>query len=128
MPVRKLLPAALAALIAIPAVAMDGAISVEDPYARTSRPAAPTGAAFMTLVNGSDQDDRLIAAQSDAAARVEIHTHVEDASGVMRMVEVEDGIALPAGVSHSLKRGGDHIMFIVTGEFPEGSAATSDED
>jgi len=30
----------------------------------------------------------------------------------MRMVEVEEGFAVPAGGMHALKRGGDHVMFM----------------
>ena len=48
----------------------------------------------------------------NAPVTVELHTHLEDANGVMRMVEVEDGIAVPAGETHALKRGGDHVMFM----------------
>lgn len=112
-PKMKTLSAALlAAALALPAAAMDAAISVEDPYARASRPNAPSGAAFMKITNAGDTDDRLIAAASDIAERVELHTHLEDADGVMRMVEVEDGFLIPAGETHMLRRGGDHVMFM----------------
>jgi copper(I)-binding protein len=85
---------------------------VMDPYARSSTMMSATGAAFMTLMNKTDQDDRLIDAKSDIAERVELHTHIEDANGVMQMREVEDGFAVPAGGMHELARGGDHIMFL----------------
>ncbi|MEO1154861.1 MAG: copper chaperone PCu(A)C, partial [Pseudomonadota bacterium] len=81
----------LAAFIALPALAAD--IMIEDPYARASSPTAKSGAAFMAIKNMSDTDDRLIAATSEVSERVELHTHLEDANGVMRMIEVEDGIA-----------------------------------
>ena len=87
-------------------------ITIEDPYARASGMGAIAGAAFMTIVNTGDEDDRLIAATSDVAQRVELHTHLIDANGVARMVEVEDGFAIPAGGSHALQRGGDHVMFM----------------
>ena len=87
-------------------------IVVEDAYARASTPTAKSGAAFMVLMNTSDQDDRLVAAKSDVAARVELHTHREIADGVMKMMEVEEGFAIPAGGSHMLARGGDHVMFM----------------
>ncbi|TNF63712.1 MAG: copper chaperone PCu(A)C [Rhodobacteraceae bacterium] len=105
-----LLAAASAALLAGAAFA-DG-IMVKDPYARSSGPTAVAGAAFMELMNPGTEDDRLIAARSDIAERVELHTHLQDANGVMRMVEIEDGIAVPAGGSALLARGGDHVMFI----------------
>ncbi len=87
-------------------------ITVNDPYARSSMASSATGAAFMMVTNGSDQDDRLVAAKSDIAERVELHTHIEDANGVMQMREVEDGFAVAAGETHALKRGGDHVMFL----------------
>lgn len=112
MSFKSILLGATAALTLSTAAWADGAIMVMDPYARTSRPGAPTGAAFMGLMNHSSEDDRLIAVSSDVADRVELHTHLQDANGVMRMVEVEDGIAIAAGETHMLQRGGDHVMFM----------------
>lgn len=120
MSFKSLLGAAtVATLVALPAMAAD--ITIEDPYARASTPTAKSGAAFMTIVNASATDDRLIAATSDAAVRVELHTHLEDANGVMRMIEVKDGIAVPAQGKAMLMRGGDHVMFMgLTGPFNDG--------
>ncbi len=87
-------------------------ITVSDPYARSSGPAAQSGAIFMMIENHGAADDRLIAAATDAAERVELHTHAEDANGVMRMVELEDGIEVAAGAAHELMRGGDHVMLL----------------
>lgn len=94
------------------AAAWAGGIVVEDAYARASTPTAKSGAAFMVLMNTGDQDDRLVAAKSDVAARVELHTHREIADGVMKMMEVEEGFVIPAGGTHMLARGGDHVMFM----------------
>lgn len=99
-------------LAALPALAMDGPIMVMDPYARVSSPVAKSGAAFMQIMNRSDTDDRLVSATSPAAARVELHTHVDDGNGVMLMREVEDGFTIPAGETYALQRGGDHVMFM----------------
>lgn len=118
MALKTLVSAAMAALIALPAFAGDMKIMIKDPYARSS---AMSGAAFFTIMNHSDEDDRLVAARTDAAPRVELHTHTEDANGVMRMREIEGGIAVPAGGMHALKRGGDHVMFMgLDGGLPEG--------
>ncbi len=117
--------AGLLAALSLPAFAGEAMMRVEDAYARASSPTAKSGAAFMVLTNLSDADDRLIGVTSDAAQRVEIHTHLEDANGIMRMVEVEDGIAIAAGASHMLARGGDHIMFMgLTQPFEDGMAVT----
>jgi copper(I)-binding protein len=85
---------------------------VQDAYARAASPAAKAGAAFMMLMNTSDQDDRLIGVQSDAAKRVELHTHIDKGDGIMQMTEIEGGIALPAGEMHMMQRGGDHVMLM----------------
>lgn len=89
-----------------------GDIMVNDPYMRSSTPSSVTGAAFLVLMNHGDKDDRLIAASADVAKRIELHTHLEDDNGVMKMLEVKEGFAIPAGGMHHLKRGGDHIMLM----------------
>ena len=113
----------LATLIALPAAAAD--IMVMDPYARAASPSAKAGAAFMTLHNTGDTDDRLIAAQTDAAQRVELHTHIETGDGVMQMTEIEGGIPLPAGEMHKMVRGGDHVMLMgLNGSLEQGKDIT----
>lgn len=94
-------------LMSLPAFAGD--ISIKDAYARSG---AKSGAAFFVIMNKSDSDDRLIAASTESAPRVELHTHIEDDNGVMKMREIEGGIAVPAGGMHALERGGDHVMFM----------------
>ncbi len=97
-------------------------IVVDDAYARSSGKAAKAGAAFMIIENTGDSDDRLISVTSDVAGRVELHTHEIDANGVAKMVHVEEGFAIPAGETHMLKRGGDHVMFMgLTAPFEHGA-------
>ncbi len=108
----SLLFAASAALVALSTPLWAEGIMIKDAFVRSSTPSSPTGAAFMVLINHTDQDDRLIAATSDVAKRVELHTHTADDNGVMKMHEIEGGITLPAGGMHALKRGGDHVMFM----------------
>ncbi|MEQ3707941.1 MAG: copper chaperone PCu(A)C [Tateyamaria sp.] len=111
---------ATATLFALPAFA-DG-IMVMDPYARAASPVAKSGAAFMTLHNMSQQDDRLIAVRTDAAKRVELHTHKETGDGIMQMMEVEDGFPVAAGEMIQLKRGGEHVMLMgLTGPLEQGA-------
>lgn len=109
---------ALAAVTALPAFAE---ITINDAYARASGMNAKAGAAFMVITNTGDSDDRLIAATSEAAMRVELHTHKDMGDGVMKMIEVEEGFAIPAGGEHALARGGDHVMFMgLTAPFEDG--------
>ncbi|MEM6465391.1 MAG: copper chaperone PCu(A)C [Pseudomonadota bacterium] len=106
-----LLAAAIAATFTVPALAQS--IEIDDPYARTSRPGAPSGAIFMMLKNMSDTDDRLVAAQFEGARKTELHTHEMNAeTGVARMIEVEEGFELPAKSMTPLARGGNHIMLM----------------
>ncbi len=95
----------------IPALASAHMV-IEDAYARASSNVAISGAAFMSIFNHSDMDDRLVAVSSDVAERVELHTHIEDTNGVMRMVEVEDGFGMAAGETILLQRGGLHVMLL----------------
>ncbi len=107
MSLKKL---ALAAIIAATPSLATAQMMVEQGYARSSNPQA--GAAFMSITNHSDMDDRVVSVASDAAQRIELHTHIEDTNGVMRMVEVEDGFPIAAGETIMLMRGGAHVMFM----------------
>ncbi|MBM7066424.1 copper chaperone PCu(A)C [Actibacterium sp. 188UL27-1] len=110
MSMKSLAVAAVAICAAMPVFAE--AIEVDGAYARSSGPNAKAGAAFMELRNTSGEEDKLVGARSDVAARVELHTHEDAGNGVMKMIELEDGITIPAGASHMMERGGDHVMFM----------------
>lgn len=113
------LAAIAASALALPALAQD--IMINDAYARSSAAMATSGAAFMTIMNHGNSDDRLIAVSSPAAARVELHTHTQDAQGVMRMIHVGEGFPVTAGETLMLERGGNHVMFMgLTAPFEQG--------
>ena len=117
-----LFSAALAATAAM-ALADSGQIAIHDAYARASTPMSRSGAVFMVIDNHGAAPDRLIAARSSAADISELHTHLSDPNGVMRMVKVEDGFEIPAGGSHALARGGDHVMLMgLTAPLTEGGS------
>lgn len=108
-------------ITALASPVLAGGIIIEDAYARASRPGAPTGAIFMIIRNESETDDHLVGVESTVAKRVELHTHIED-NGVMKMRHVESGFPLPAGSTHELARGGDHVMLMgVTEELETGA-------
>jgi len=90
-----------------------GDIMVTNAMIRATPPAAPAAGGFVTLHNMGATDDTLIAARvgADVAAKVELHTMEMDGD-IMRMFEVEGGIALPAGEMVQLVPGGLHIMFM----------------
>jgi len=112
MTLRTTGAALAAALFLLPAAAPAADITVADGYARAASPAAASGAAFMAITNAGETPDTLVAASSDVAERVELHTHVMEANGVMRMVELEEGLAIAPGETALLARGGDHVMLM----------------
>lgn len=94
------------------------AMHVHDAYARLG---AMSGGVFFMIHNNTATDDRLVGARTDLARKVELHTHKEDAAGVMAMVEIEGGVALPSGEMHAFERGGDHVMLMgLTAELKDG--------
>ncbi|CUH89126.1 hypothetical protein PH5382_03072 [Phaeobacter sp. CECT 5382] len=113
MSLKSVLFAAVAAVSFAGSAYAEGAkIMVHDQFARVSAKMSSSGAAFMEIMNMSSEDDQLVEARSDIAKRVELHTHMETGDGVMKMVHVEEGFAIPAEGSHMLQRGGDHVMFM----------------
>lgn len=108
--------AAFLALVSAP-MAFAGDITITDAYLRVSGAMANSGAAFMTIEN-KGAEDRLIDAHSDLAQKVELHTHLQDANGVMKMVHVAEGFPIAAGESHMLMRGGEHVMFLGLNSVP----------
>lgn len=111
MSFNTLRAALLAAIVfATPGYAAD--IMVQDPYARSSSAMATSGAAFMIIHNHGTSPDRLLDVRSPAADKVELHTHKENAQGVMQMIHVTEGFDLPAGGSIEMVRGGHHVMFL----------------
>ena len=123
--IRKFCAAAAATLaLSMPLFAHGPEIAAHDAYARAGG-IGKSGAVFLMIDNTGHEDDRLIAARSDVAARVELHTHKDMGDGVMKMMEVEEGFAVPAGGSHALARGGDHVMLMgLTQELKDGDPVT----
>ena len=81
------------------------------PWVRLMPPAMPSTAAYLTLRNRTDRDIDIVAGESPVAAVTELHDHVEDAHGVMRMREVA-AITIPANGRVELQPGGLHVMLI----------------
>lgn len=109
---RLAIVALLALTAALPLQAQDQPIGIEGAFARSNGVMGGAGAVFLTMTNAGATDDRLLSVASDAAQMAALHRHSENADGVMSMGEIDGGIALPAGASHALRRGGDHIMLM----------------
>ena len=115
---------ALSLAAALPVHAHDylsGGMHIEHPWARPTAPGAPNGAAYLTLHEHGDGNDKLVSASSPVAAKVELHTNEMD-GGVMKMRSVES-IAVEQGVVTQLKPGGLHLMLMQgKGALREGQA------
>jgi copper(I)-binding protein len=87
-----------------------GQLEVSDAWVRVPMAGRDITAGYLRITNGTDLDDRLIAATSADAQVVELHTHIHE-DGVMRMRRVE-GFDLPARGEIVLAPRGDHLMLI----------------
>ena len=113
MPIRSIILAMGALLLATPAAAQDfklGGITVTAPWTRATPGGAKVAGAFLEIRAEPGVEDKLIAVKSPAAGVVEIHDHVNEA-GVMKMRRLE---ALPIKGTQAvvLKPGGLHMMLM----------------
>jgi copper(I)-binding protein len=87
-----------------------GSVVVSEPWSRATAAGSPNGAAYMTLDVDGQGADRLVAAASPIAGKVELHTHSMD-DGVMRMRPVA-AIEVEPGSPTVLRPGGLHVMLM----------------
>lgn len=108
--IKKILAQTIAAVSITTAMSVTAhaQVAIKDAWVRaTVGPQKVTGA-FMQIT--ATQDAKLVAVQSGAAKKVELHTMEMD-KDVMRMREIES-LELPAGKAVELKPGSYHIMLI----------------
>lgn len=87
-----------------------GPLEVADPW---SRPAAANGngGGFLTVTNRGAAADALVAVETPAARKTEIHRS-STAGGVMKMERQDAGVPIPAGKTVTFAPGGYHVMFL----------------
>jgi hypothetical protein len=88
-----------------------GELQVVDARSRATPPTAANGAAYLTVLNGTEETVRLVNVETDVAGVVELHETVND-NGVMRMIHQPEGFAVEPGESLLLEPGGKHIMLM----------------
>jgi copper(I)-binding protein len=97
-----------------------GNIELDDLWVRASVPGQVNGAGYLEIDNKSNAQDKLIAVESAASKRIELHTIINE-NGVAKMREVQGGIPISAQGKTNLKPGGYHVMFIqLNGPFKVG--------
>jgi hypothetical protein len=98
-----------------------GDLEITSGWVRAMLPGQPAGGGFFIVTNKGASADRLLAASSEKAGRMEIHT-MEIVNDVMVMRPVAGGLEIPAGATVELKPGGLHVMFMeVADPYQEGT-------
>lgn len=106
---RTFVLALLAVLFLTSCGASDGALSVQNAWARAAMQ-GENSAAYMLIRNGTDSPYELVGASSDFAASTELHLS-KMVNDVMQMIP-QDVVPLPAGEDVEFKPGGLHVMFV----------------
>lgn len=94
-----------------------GDLLIEHPWARQSPMKADVAAGFMVITNEGTEDDRLVKVTADISKNVQLHDMKMDGD-VMKMVELPDGIVIPAGSTVTLKPRSLHVMFMDVAKQP----------
>lgn len=94
-----------------PPAATLGSLEISQPWARSASASSLEGGGFFTLVNKGGAADRLIAASSPAAERIEIHA-IKVVGGDIEMRPLENGLAIHPGSTATFKPRGYHLLLI----------------
>lgn len=89
-------------------VASRADLVIEEAVIRMLPPGVPNTAAYFKITNTGDKSRHLIAASSNIADRVELHTHVMR-NEVMKMEHLSS-VTIPAGDTVQFAPGGLHLM------------------
>jgi copper(I)-binding protein len=122
---RKLTKIPLLMLMLIPCAALAhdfkaGDLVIDHPKIVENPPGAKVAAGYLTVANSGSTDDRLLAIESPAVSKVEMHSS-SVVEGVASMKPMTDGLAVPAGKTVGLGEDGTHAMFMgMTRQFKAG--------
>jgi copper(I)-binding protein len=94
-------------------------IDISRPWARMSSTEPNEAGGYFTVTNKAREADRLIAAESAAAARIEIHGIKVVGYGI-RMRPMEKGLGLPPDTAITLKPRGYHLFMEVEAPLAQG--------
>lgn len=86
-------------------------LTVSNAWVRPSPTMTGAGAAYFTVTNNTNSDDRLLSVSSDSAASLELH-ETKEVNGMMGMSPLPDGIVVPANGRLELAPGGIHVMLM----------------
>ena len=88
-----------------------GELEIVHPWARAQLKGSDVADGFMKIINHGSTPDKLLAISVDFAKTAQIHDMKMDGS-TMKMVELTDGLEIPAGATVELKPKSMHGMFV----------------
>lgn len=88
-----------------------GNLVVIHPWTPEPPMGAKVAAGFFKITNNGREDDRLVAVATEIAGKAQIHG-MKVENGVMKMFELDGGLAIPAGQTVELKSKATHVMFM----------------
>jgi hypothetical protein len=90
---------------------MNGVVEVTDSWAPSMPPTAQTGAIYLTVENGTGEDDRVVDVTTDRCGTTELHDTQIDENRVMRMrLAGPELLEVPSGGTLEMAPGGLHVM------------------
>ena len=90
-----------------------GVVEIADSWAPSTPPSAPTAALYLTIANGTTDDDRLVAVTIDRCSAVELHSTQIDDNQIMQMRQAgPELLVVPARGELEMAPGGLHVMCI----------------
>ena len=90
-------------------VAKVSGVDISEPRLRLPPNGRDVTAGYLTLTNTSDKPQKLVAASSPNAQRVELHAHLKGPDGMAQMRQVKE-VVIPARSTVVLAPGGLHLM------------------
>jgi copper(I)-binding protein len=84
-------------------------IQIADAWARETVAGQSGTAGYVTISNRGTGEDRLIGISAQAPVTAMLH-ETSTSGGISSMRRLENGVAIPAGGTVSLKPGGGHVM------------------
>ncbi len=86
-----------------------GSIEISRPWARASTTEPNEAGGFLTIANQGTDPDRLIAAASPVADKIEVHA-IRVVGSDITMRRLDNGLALPVATTLTLKPRGYHLL------------------
>ena len=88
-----------------------GNLEVVHPWARAQLKGTDVADGFMKIINHGSTPDRLVSITVEFAKTAQIHDMKMDGS-TMKMIELPEGVEIPAGATVELKPKSMHVMFM----------------